>query len=111
MEKLNVSYLDSANKKIDLHQASFTLDTFERNLIDVAPWPDFTYKPKASFSIGYTHDCIFLKYFVVENSVRAICGNSNEPVSEDSCVEFFISFDSDGWDNSAAAGAIGGNLG
>ena len=95
MEKLNVSFLDSASKEVALQEISFILDNFERNLIEVAPWPDFTYKPKASFSIGYNLDCIFLKFFVTENSVRAMHRSSNEPVSEDSCVEFFISFDSD----------------
>jgi len=95
MEKLNVSYLGTIDKKSSLQEISYTLDKFDRNLIEVIPWPSFTYKPHASFAIAYAANCFFLKFFVIEKAVRAIYRISNEPVSEDSCVEFFISFDSE----------------
>ena len=37
----------------------------------------------------------FLKFYVVENEVKASYYKPDDPVYKDSCVEFFISFDGD----------------
>jgi hypothetical protein len=92
MEKLEVPHLNFITKRSSLQEVSSALDTLERNSIQVAPWPDFSYKPNASFAIAYNDNCIFLKYYIQENTFRASCFNTNDPVSQDSCVEFFISF-------------------
>jgi hypothetical protein len=62
-------------------------------------WPSYPYAPDTSFSIAWTDNAIWLKYFVKENSVRVCCQTDNSPVYEDSCVEFFISFDDAGYYN------------
>lgn len=48
---------------------------------------------KADFDIAYDESMIYLKFFVQESNTKAVNKNFNEPVYEDSCVEFFISFD------------------
>lgn len=48
---------------------------------------------KASFCISHDEQNIYLKYFVQESNIRAVHKNINDPVYEDSCVEFFVSFD------------------
>lgn len=45
------------------------------------------------FSICHDNQNIFLKFKVSESDVKALNTNYHEPVYEDSCVEFFISFD------------------
>ena len=48
---------------------------------------------KASFNISHDEHNIYLKYFVQESNIKAVNKNFNDPVYEDSCVEFFVSFD------------------
>ncbi len=47
----------------------------------------------ADFNIGYDDDNIYLKFFVQESNTKAVNTVINEPVYEDSCVEFFVTFD------------------
>ena len=48
---------------------------------------------EASFNISHDEQHIYLKYFVQESNIKAVYKKFNDPVFEDSCVEFFISFD------------------
>lgn len=74
-----------------LHAA---LKGLEWHKIDQAPWQeDFPYKPEVKFQIAYDSEYIFLHYVVHEEYVKASHIRANENVWEDSCVEFFISFD------------------
>jgi len=75
----------------DLDSVSAALDSIEKNKIDQINWADFSYKPEAAFSIGYTEREIMLKYFVTEDCFKAEQTESNQNVWEDSCVEFFVS--------------------
>ena len=54
---------------------------------------------KAEFGIGFDDNNIYLSYAVEEQSTKAIYTEINDPVWEDSCVEFFISFDSENYYN------------
>jgi len=95
MNFIEVPFLDIANKETPLQDISHLLDDLPRNDIAQVPWPRFSYKPAASFSIGHSNDCIFIKYYISENFVKADFHQTNEPVYKDSCVEFFISFGED----------------
>ncbi len=56
------------------------------------PWVEnYSYKPDVRFMAFYTDRGIIVKYSVREKSVRAMYGEDNQPVYEDSCVEFFFS--------------------
>jgi hypothetical protein len=91
MKTLEVQRLEFDNDYPDLDSVSAALDNVEKNNIDQINWADFSYKPKAAFSIGYTEREIMLKYFVTEDCFKAEKTESNQNVWEDSCVEFFIS--------------------
>ncbi len=67
---------------------------FDEEKIDFSPidrvnWPEYPYRPKASFRIAHTEDSLLLHFKVYENSVRGRYGIDNQPVWTDSCVEFF----------------------
>ena len=61
--------------------------------VSIINWPEYSYKPKVSFRIGHTGDSIAIKFYVEEETIRAVVTNINGPVHTDSCVEFFISID------------------
>ncbi len=48
---------------------------------------------RVSFSVKHDGENIYLFYFVEEPHLRAVNKGFNTPVWEDSCVEFFISFE------------------
>ncbi len=56
-------------------------------------WSKYPYCPKVSFRIGHIQTEIWLKFYVAENSVRALETRTHGEVYKDSCVEFFVSFD------------------
>lgn len=89
--RIDVLYIDCINKESLLEKISAELDKLEKNKINNAPWRSFPYKPEVWFSIAY-NDCIFIKYYVKENAIRARYNQTNDPVYKDSCVKFFISF-------------------
>jgi hypothetical protein len=69
----------------------------DHSLLEIHPiesdnW-NYNASVEAGFSIAHDTQNIFLKFIVRESNVRAIYKNTNDPVYEDSCVEFFISFD------------------
>lgn len=94
-KKLIVPFLSNLERSTSIEKISATLDDMPRNPIDNAPWLAFPYKPEVAFSIGHGSDCIFLKYYVSERVVKASWFKTDDPVYEDSCVEFFIAFDDD----------------
>lgn len=62
-----------------------------RGLIDCNNWPKaFPYTPLATFVAGYTGTCLYIDFFVRCNYLRAVNSSDQSPVSEDSCVEFFV---------------------
>ncbi|HWJ90727.1 MAG TPA: carbohydrate-binding family 9-like protein [Flavisolibacter sp.] len=91
---LQVPYIP-VNSRHTLREISERLDRLESHAIEQASWPSYGYKPQVSFSIAHNEDAILLKYYVKENSVRICCQTNNGPVHQDSCVEFFISFNND----------------
>jgi hypothetical protein len=92
MKALTVPFLGAVSRVSPIAHLSFLLDSHETNVIGMAPWAGYGYKPDVRFAIAYGDDCIFIKYYVSEKSVRAIYKQPNEPVYKDSCVEFFVAF-------------------
>ncbi len=74
---------------------AIALDALETNALQYAPWHSEGVKPMVTFSIAYNDDAIYLKYYVAEETVKAQYDRINDPVYEDSCVEFFVAFDDD----------------
>ncbi|MEN8120463.1 MAG: carbohydrate-binding family 9-like protein [Bacteroidota bacterium] len=67
--------------------------------LDKVNWTEFPYKPDVKFNIGFNSNSIFILYKVIEEGVRATETEFNSRVWEDSCCEFFCSFDDTGYYN------------
>lgn len=92
MKELKVVGVKEINYSSAITEISGLLDRLDKNQIDNVPWSAYPYKPSASFTIAYGPDCLFLKYFTTEKQIRATNWALNSPVWQDSCVEFFVSF-------------------
>ena len=53
-------------------------------------WQEFPHKPEVEVYVGHCGVSLFLHYKVGHDYVRAVNRNDQEPVYEDSCVEFFL---------------------
>ncbi len=64
----------------------------KRSIIDSINWKNnFPYRPLSTFTIAHDGEYIFIDFFVRCNYLKAENYENNSPVSQDSCVEFFIS--------------------
>ena len=58
--------------------------------IDQVNWSEFPHRPDVSVYSGYCDHKLWLHYIVNHDFFRAVCRKDQEPVWQDSCVEFFI---------------------
>lgn len=58
--------------------------------IDIAPWSSYPYRPQASFKAMSTSSYLFLRFNVEGKGLKAEFLQTNDPVWQDSCVEFFV---------------------
>lgn len=93
MKEIAVPYCEAIGKDSALGDISSYLSTLDFMDIDTRSWPEFSYQPAIRFAMAHSGDCIFLKFNVLEKYVQAVYRGNNEPVSKDSCVEFFMSPD------------------
>ncbi|HUC79257.1 MAG TPA: carbohydrate-binding family 9-like protein [Flavisolibacter sp.] len=95
MNKLTVPFLDHLSSTTSIAGVADSLRKLQKQSIDCTPWKAYPYKPDVHFSIAYNAAAVLLQYTVREEAIRAACGNINDPVYKDSCVEFFICLDDD----------------
>lgn len=76
---------------IKIECAGDILEEFgKQETIDSLNWvKEYAYRPITLFNIARSKDALYIKYYVRGNMLRAIYSNDQEPVNEDSCVEFF----------------------
>lgn len=96
MEIAEARQLNLKTRFPSLEELSGLMDKERRYSIDNLNWKEYDYKPEVSFSIAYSNDEIFLKYYIKETYFKAEKTESNQMVCEDSCVEFFVSPGNDG---------------
>lgn len=54
-------------------------------------WPkEFPYRPLTVITAAHSKDCLYIDFLVRCNYLRAVNFTDNSPVSEDSCVEFYV---------------------
>jgi hypothetical protein len=58
--------------------------------IDKINWKDFPHHPDVKVYLGYCDFGLWLHYVVCNDIVKAVCRIDQEPVWQDSCVEFFM---------------------
>ncbi|MES2374287.1 MAG: carbohydrate-binding family 9-like protein [Bacteroidota bacterium] len=92
---MNIHRLRDITRNSPLETISQQMSAIEKHSLDYTPWASHPYKPMVTFSMSHNNDCIFLKFLVIEKNIRAANSEVNGPVYEDSCVEFFISFNND----------------
>ena len=79
---------------LNFNQLSDLVGDFEWHTLDHCNWSElYTYRPQVKFKIGYTKNELLLQFDVAEEQLRGNYSDVNQNVWEDSCVEFFISFD------------------
>jgi len=100
MNSIIVPYLPGISYKDPLDTLTEIFSSAQLHQLNYEPWPDKGAKPEAEFSIAYGDDAVYLKFMVSEKHYRSVHTNINDPVYEDSCVEFFIGFaDDEGYYN------------
>ena len=97
--QLKVPFRRSLQYDSPIGEITALLDGEKRIPIGHVPWKNFPYKPDVRFSIVHLDNCLLLKYFVEEKAVVAAHGTTHSAVYKDSCVEFFLSFDKEGYYN------------
>ena len=94
MEALQVKQLAIDTSTFAYFELKQQMKDLDWHAIDQVNWPEsYPYKPTVAFQIAYNADGIALHFAVEEDFVKAQYVRPNEPVFEDSCVEFFVSFD------------------
>jgi hypothetical protein len=90
MKSLIIHYIEALNE-IDIESARDVLDDFGvLDTIEILNWSAiYPYRPITQFNIARSNKSIFIKYSVRGSMLRAIYSNDQEPVHDDSCVEFF----------------------
>jgi hypothetical protein len=92
MNELSVTRLNEVDLKASEVSLVFDRENIPFHDIANVNWADYPYKPDVRFRIVHNGQSIFLNYQVEESDIKAVCDVDNGPVWEDSCVEFFISF-------------------
>jgi hypothetical protein len=93
MKQIEIPYSEEITQRADLREISSFLDNLDFKDIETQSWPEFSYKPEIKFAMAHSGDCIFIKFNVLEKFIQANYRQNNAPVSNDSCVEFFIALD------------------
>lgn len=91
VKEIQIPALLSGGKSTDLFTVSKQLSESDisEELLDVS-WKNFSNRPDVRFKIAYGEHELYIQYKVKENYLLAENTQPNEPVYEDSCVEFFI---------------------
>lgn len=66
------------------------LERFATDTIECINWQEYPYKPTVRFRIAHNGSAVLVRFDVEEVHTKAVCTNTNGPVWEDSCVEFFV---------------------
>ncbi len=93
MTSLKVPYRNIALETFTYYALSQQMETLPWQPIAHVNWSAFPYKPEVHFQMAHDNQSIFIHYSVQEEFVKAQYVRTNEAVWEDSCVEFFVSFD------------------
>ena len=92
VKKIQVPFIYGVDSSDSLNTIALLLDESDKHDVEFSPWPQFPYRPGTTFVIASTKDAILIKFYVQEEALRAYYNKINDPVYNDSCVEFFIAF-------------------
>lgn len=90
MKHIYIPFIEGLNNMNVESAGDLLEEAGQGDTIDILNWVhEYAYKPITIFNIGRSKDSIFIKYNVRGSMLRAIYSNDQDPVHEDSCVEFF----------------------
>lgn len=100
MKRLSIPFIQELGS-LSIGEAHVLLDERGARIpIEQVNWPTFSYRPLTTACLGRSLDSIFILFQVHGNCLRAVHTRDNEPVHQDSCVEFFVKrVDSDDYFN------------
>lgn len=101
MKRLTVPYVPELGS-LDFDAVHTVLEEQGARIpIEEINWPSqFGYRPLTTVCVGRTDERLYLLFQVHGNCLRAVHTKDNQPVHEDSCVEFFVKgVDSDDYIN------------
>ncbi|MDR1756728.1 MAG: hypothetical protein LBR65_07220 [Culturomica sp.] len=94
-----ISYLPGLSA-VALEAAATLLESLPAQQLVHNNWPEaFPYTPSVSFRMAHNGEELFIRYDVREEYTKAEVSCDNGPVWTDSCVEFFIAPDAEGYYN------------
>lgn len=96
MNKLHIPYCAITGELATAKQQILAVNDIA---LEEQPWPQFNSNAEVRFSIVHNNESVFILYRVKEKHVRHVTTAINGAVWEDSCVEFFIAFDDEGYYN------------
>jgi len=89
--QLNIPYLPQLDTLSLQDVANALEDGGARFSVEALNWPTaYPYRPLTVVTAAYTDSYIYLDFLVRCNYLRAVNFTDNSPVSEDSCVEFYV---------------------
>ncbi len=95
MKQLTVNY--HPQFKPQSHEDWKSISPHEINQVN---WATFPYQPEVQFRIIHDGKCLYIKYDIKEKQeVRTVCQHDQDPVYQDSCVEFFFKDTNDVYHN------------
>lgn len=91
MKRITIPYIPELNGSPDISTISSLLSKQKKiEAIDQVNWPGtFPLKPACKFIIARSNKALFIHYAVNEKQIQALYTNDQDPVWQDSCVEFF----------------------
>jgi hypothetical protein len=92
MKTISAPFVPQLDELQNADDISALLDTHgSRSQINEINWREYPYAPLATFTIAHSQTAIYIDFFVRCNYLRAENFENQSPVSDDSCVEFFVS--------------------
>lgn len=90
MKSIKLNYHPELDKADIKQAAEFLAQQAHFEQIDIVNWAElFPAKPETEFIIARSSSSIFIHYKVHEKQIKAIYAKDQDPVWQDSCVEFF----------------------
>lgn len=91
-KRLEIPFLPQIKKGMNSNEMINILDAeTQRGTIESVNWADrFPYRPLTTFNAAHNGETLYIDFFVRCNFLRAENYKNLSPVSEDSCVEFFV---------------------
>ncbi|MCM1317618.1 MAG: carbohydrate-binding family 9-like protein [Bacteroides sp.] len=97
MPSLEIPYIPALDGENAVDSIINTLDEHGvRRSLEHVNWPEYPYRPLTTFTCAHSGRYIYIDFFVRCNYLRAENYQPQSPVSEDSCVEFFVEPRGDG---------------